>query len=1096
MRRFVAALVVVVTAMASLRGSAAEPPAPSLFADASAALAATLDLPVQPGTLAARAVNMNVAALDSDAVALPLATGDPLRATVIARSISTDGARIWSGQIDAAPFSTATFVQIGDIVHGSIRTLDDAYAIAPVSGSPLHVVRTLDLTQLGVELPPLEPPASLLDEAPPLDTPLDDGSTFDVLVVYTAAARSAAGGSDAAIRARINLGISETNTGYANSGVIPRLRLVGSEFVSYSETGDLETDLENITGTADGFMDAVHARRNALGADLVKLVVGSTAGGACGVAWLMTTLSGNFAPNAFSVTAYPCISPNYTFGHELGHNLGSNHAPDDVVTTTPLYPYSFGYKHPGNLFRTVMAYDCAVNCPRVLRFSNPGVTYNGLPTGTTAQHNNALSINNARTTVANWRQATDGNTAPTITAISNQTIPANTSTGPLAFTVGDGQTAPAALVVTASSSNPSVVPNTGAGLTLAGSGANRTITATPSAGSIGVSTITLTVSDGALISSSIFQVTVTAVASPPTISAIAAQTMPEDGTLTVPFTVSDPDTPITTLVVQATSSNTTLVAAAGLVPGGSDAARHITITPRANQFGTATITVSVSDGTSTAQRTFTLTVTAVNDAPVISGVPALVSTTVATPVTITVTLTDIDSAPAALSLAAVSGNPLLLPASGISVVPGTASATSRAFLLTLTPASGQSGTATVTLTGSDTMQSRTVTFTLSVTIEPTAPDAPTSTVATVQDSTVRISWTPATLGSEPTSFVVELGTAAGETTLPTRTTPAKITSIDLVLPAGTYFTRVRAVNAVGSSAASPETSFTIIEPSPIPGPPGTFSALTSGRSAIFTWTAPVLGDPPTRYVLEAGRAPGLSDLAVFDTGGIQSSFTVHAVPPGTYWTRVRAANAAGVGEPSQDVSIVMGATGGCVGLPSAPVLLTPVVSDNNVTLSWTAPALGGFPRSYIVSAGSAPGLSNLATIDTGSTGTSFARSAPAGIYYARVAARTDCGVGAASNDVSFTLTAAVPGPPQGLTANVGAGGVVTLNWTAPVSGHPATAFVVEAGSAPGLINLATLPVGSTPVTVTAPPGVYFVRVRGLNANGPGPASNEVEIRVP
>jgi hypothetical protein len=53
----------------------------------------------------------------------------------------------------------------------------------------------------------------------------DSGNRFDVLVVYTAAARMAAG-STAAMQALINLGVAETNQAYANSGIIPRLRLV------------------------------------------------------------------------------------------------------------------------------------------------------------------------------------------------------------------------------------------------------------------------------------------------------------------------------------------------------------------------------------------------------------------------------------------------------------------------------------------------------------------------------------------------------------------------------------------------------------------------------------------------------------------------------------------------------------------------------------------------------------------------------------------------------------------------------------------------------------------------------------------------------
>jgi hypothetical protein len=56
-----------------------------------------------------------------------------------------------------------------------------------------------------------------------------------------------------------------------------------------------------------------------------------------------------------------------------------------------------------------MAYNCPVSCPRVLHFSNPNVTYGGSPTGVSeaspGSAHNALSLDNTRVTVANWRQA-------------------------------------------------------------------------------------------------------------------------------------------------------------------------------------------------------------------------------------------------------------------------------------------------------------------------------------------------------------------------------------------------------------------------------------------------------------------------------------------------------------------------------------------------------------------------------------------------------------------------------------------------------------------------------------------------------------------
>ena len=64
----------------------------------------------------------------------------------------------------------------------------------------------------------------------------------------------------------------------------------------------------------------------------------------------------------------------------------------------------------------------------------------------------------------------------------------------------------------------------------------------------------------------------------------------------ISFTVGDAETPASTLAVTVDSTNPGLVTAAGMVLGGSGASRTLTITPAANQTGSATLTVSVSDG--------------------------------------------------------------------------------------------------------------------------------------------------------------------------------------------------------------------------------------------------------------------------------------------------------------------------------------------------------------------------------------------------------------------------------------------------------------------------------------------------------------------
>ncbi|MDQ3347087.1 MAG: PxKF domain-containing protein, partial [Acidobacteriota bacterium] len=92
------------------------------------------------------------------------------------------------------------------------------------------------------------------------------------------------------------------------------------------------------------------------------------------------------------------------------------------------------------------------------------------------------------------------NAAPGLSPIGNQTISADTSAGPLAITVTDESAATVAL--SGSSSNTTLVPNSG--IAFGGSGANRTVTVTPAANQTGTATITITATDasGSVVSTS------------------------------------------------------------------------------------------------------------------------------------------------------------------------------------------------------------------------------------------------------------------------------------------------------------------------------------------------------------------------------------------------------------------------------------------------------------------------------------------------------------------------------------------------------------------------------------------------------------------
>ncbi len=196
------------------------------------------------------------------------------------------------------------------------------------------------------------------------------------------------------------------------------------------------------------------------------------------------------------------------------------------------------------------------------------------------------------------------NNQPVISGIARQRTAAGVSTAVIPFMVSDVETPVENLVVSGSSSNPSLVMD--GDIFFGGSGADRTVSITPEPGRQGFTTITLVVTDAdGGFSTTSFQLGVGV----PTISDIpnqimAAQAAPQ----TILFVVSDTETPATGLTVTAVSANQTLLPATNIVLGGSGADRTIALAPASNRTGLASVIVTVSDGTSSASSAFVLTV--------------------------------------------------------------------------------------------------------------------------------------------------------------------------------------------------------------------------------------------------------------------------------------------------------------------------------------------------------------------------------------------------------------------------------------------------------------------------------------------------------
>jgi hypothetical protein len=268
-----------------------------------------------------------------------------------------------------------------------------------------------------------------------------------------------------------------------------------------------------------------------------------------------------------------------------------------------------------------------------------------------------------------------------------------------------------------------------------------------------------------------------------------------------------------------------------------------------------------------------------------------------------------------------------------------------------------------------------------------------------------------------------------------------------------------------------------------PAAPSGLRATSAGPAMRLEWNG--LQPPAGGYTIEAGSAAGLANLATLPVGSATAFST--PVPPGTFFVRVRTQG----NESSNEIVV----RGGCSVPPPAPTALTVELTEGTVTLRWAAPP--AMVDTYLIEAGSATGLRNVASLAVPGAQTSVSAPAPPGTYFTRVRAANGCGTSAASGETFFSVgsSALLPPAPAGLAAAI-AGLRVDLSWTA-VAG--ATGYVIEAGSASGLADLASIAIGNA-TTFSAPavpPGIYVVRVRAISPAGTGPPSSpDLLVRVP
>lgn len=348
-------------------------------------------------------INPLPAPINTDTVTIALSNDTRLNVAIDKRIANNDGLVTYIGACEAAPARSFTVTVGNDTAAGRfIDPTGQVYAIKPQrEGAVLQRVIDTDHAGCAVNDSPLHPNLEFI----PIDTTPTESVTsrFDVIVFFTPAALADAGsegGMDVIVE---NLEVT-TNEAFDNSEIDASIRIVHAGVTNYNESGvSINTTLERLRETDDGFMDDVHPLRDDYGADMVALITTEDSSG-CGLASVLNHPMLQFAPFAFSVSRIDCAIGNLTFSHEIGHNMGCAHdAPNAGVTGA--YPYSFGFQGAG--FRTMMA---TSGGPRIPHYSNPDVLFQGSPTGSPIDGanpaHNAMSINQLRKTIASWRPET------------------------------------------------------------------------------------------------------------------------------------------------------------------------------------------------------------------------------------------------------------------------------------------------------------------------------------------------------------------------------------------------------------------------------------------------------------------------------------------------------------------------------------------------------------------------------------------------------------------------------------------------------------------------------------------------------------------
>ena len=324
------------------------------------------------------------------------------------------GGRVWAGRIAGRDINNRVMItETNGFVFGRVNAPDGVWYIIPEGAGHriMQMPANARILPFEGEDPVLPTAASVLGlsfdanaaEADTADAvPVGSNGTLDLAIFYSQSFSAqwglATGGRVQYLLALLDQALIDSDTGL-------RARLVHLDSVNLTtDTADQGRTLSNLAGFDNPTQD-LSALRNAgatYGADLVAILQRCWAGQqSAGLAYLLggndDTIDPGESALAYSVSADWIdgadtdlsdgfgLCQDYTFAHEIGHNMGFAHNVEDAGGTPGegVRPFAHGHRVDGVL-RTIMAYGTAdPNEAFAPYFSNPSLNLCG-PNGDTS----------------------------------------------------------------------------------------------------------------------------------------------------------------------------------------------------------------------------------------------------------------------------------------------------------------------------------------------------------------------------------------------------------------------------------------------------------------------------------------------------------------------------------------------------------------------------------------------------------------------------------------------------------------------------------------------------------------------------------------